>query len=107
MTKEDNAMLMAPFFVDEFLYALNQILLDKAPSLDGLNPTFYKKILEFIGPTLYSWYCKWLEQCSFLPSLNETISTLICKIASPIALTDFRHILLCNVLYNIILVLTN
>lgn len=45
VTNDINNGLLAPFKSDEFLKAIFQMHLDKSPGLDGLNPTFYQKVM--------------------------------------------------------------
>lgn len=40
---DDNAFLVAPFEEEEFKVTTLQMHPDKAPGLDGLNPTFYQR----------------------------------------------------------------
>jgi len=46
---DDNNSLIAPSIIDEFKTTFFQMNSNKSRSLNGLNPTFYKKIWNLCG----------------------------------------------------------
>lgn len=102
ITLEDNEELIQPFTREEFSMALKQMDADKAPGPDGFNPGFFKHLWVNYGDAFFQAGCRWLEDGSFPPTLNETNIALIPKIDSPESRKDRRPISLCNVLYKVI-----
>lgn len=102
ITLEDNEELIRPFTRKEFSMVLKQMDADKAPGPDGFNPGFFKHLWVNYGDAFFQAGCRWLEDGSFPPTLNETNIALIPKIDSPESRKDWRPISLCNVLYKVI-----
>ena len=75
---------------------------DKSSGPDVFNLAFYHKFWPLIGKDIFQTCSTWLHTGEFPKAFNETIITLIPKVDRPATMADFRRILLCNVLYNII-----
>ncbi|RZB64987.1 Elongation factor 1-delta [Glycine soja] len=54
ISPDDDLKLTSPFTIDEFKDALFQMDSNKSPGPDGLNPTFYKKFWNLLGPEIFS-----------------------------------------------------
>nr|KYP46237.1 Transposon TX1 uncharacterized [Cajanus cajan] len=102
ITAADNDSLLQPFCISEFKTALFSMHSDKSPGPDGLNPGFYKRFWDLLGPEVFAAGTHWLEQGEFPPQLNNTNVVLIPKTANPTSMKDLRPISLCNVIYKIL-----
>ena len=102
ISAEENNGLVARFSLEEFTGAVTQMLPDKAPGPDGLNPGFYQHFWNLLGPEVFQTATGWLESLSFPPNLNDTLLCLIPKCNDPQSMKDLRPISLCNVIYKII-----
>lgn len=90
------------FLWKEFETSFFQMDSNKSPSLDGLNPAFYKTIWHLCGPDIFSATTDWLEHGTLTPEVTFTTIFLISKCNNLSSMKDFRPIALCNVLYKII-----
>ncbi|PON64503.1 hypothetical protein PanWU01x14_123800 [Parasponia andersonii] len=103
-----NARLSEPFCVEEIKDAVNNIGSTKAPGLDGFHAVFYQKHWNVVGDKVANIYPNILNEGHNMRELNKTHIVLIPKIANPKRASDYRPIILNNVVYNIITkVLTN
>ncbi|WCJ31254.1 hypothetical protein M5689_012760 [Euphorbia peplus] len=102
VTTEINVKLTRPFTLDEFKEAIFSMDPYKAPSPDGLNPTYFQKFWATIGPDIYFAACQWFRSSVFPSFLFDTNVVLIPKVNTPISMKDLRHISLCNVIHKII-----
>lgn len=100
--------LLRPFCEKEVTTAMRQIHPTKAPGPDGLSAVFFQSFWNIIGHDVVAFCLDFLNGNGRLASVNETNITLIPKINEPKAITHFRPISLCNVIYKIVLkTLTN
>jgi len=76
--------------------------LDKSPSPDGLNLTFYQRFWKEIGGDIFSAATSWLASGTFPADLNATHIVLASKGDTTETMKDRCPISLCNVLYMII-----
>jgi hypothetical protein len=95
-------VLTGDFTLEEFKTALFSMHTYKAPDLDGMNPTFYKRFWDLCGHIIFSTSKDWLQRGRFLPQLNNTNIVLIPKVYNLTSMKDLRPMSLCNVLYKII-----
>lgn len=101
VTSDDNAFLLRQFDISEFKKAVFHMHPDKSPGPDGLNPAFYQRFWNLIGPDVFDSCMSWIDQRAFPPALNDTNVVLIPKCERPDNMKDLRSISLCNVLYKI------
>nr|KYP34809.1 Transposon TX1 uncharacterized [Cajanus cajan] len=102
ITAADNDSLLQPFCSSEFKRALFAMHSDKSRGPGGLNPGFYKRFWDLLGPKVFVADTHWLEQGEFPPQLNNTNVVLIPKTTNPTSMKDLCPISLCNVIYKIL-----
>ena len=108
VTEEMNHELVAPFGRVEVDIALNQMDPLKSPRPDGMPPFFFQQFWSVIGDEVANAVLTCLNTGSIPPSINRTFITLIPKVKSPVRVSEYRPIALCNILYKLISkVLTN
>jgi hypothetical protein len=97
-----NAQLLKKFEATEVDAALSQMQPLKSPGPDGFAASFYQRS----WPTVREDVCKaalaFLNHGSFDEELNSTYIALVPKVKTPVHITDFRPISLCNVMYKLI-----
>ncbi|KAF5458995.1 hypothetical protein F2P56_022987 [Juglans regia] len=102
VTKVMNDRLLKDFTKEEVEVALNQIGALKAPGPNGFGAIFFHNYWDIVGEEVCAAVLKVLRGGSMGESINNTFLALIPKKKEPKAVTDFRPISLCNVLYKII-----
>ncbi|KAL9675269.1 hypothetical protein QQ045_003471 [Rhodiola kirilowii] len=75
---------------------------NKAPSLDGFNVNFYKKIWGIVNEEVKGFIREFCENGRLSKGINKTFVALIPKIGSPQSLEDYRPINLVNSMYKIL-----
>ncbi|CAN1814412.1 Putative ribonuclease H protein At1g65750 [Linum perenne] len=74
---------------------------DKAPGPDGLNPAFYQRFWDIVGPDVIRDCRQWLTS-KFIPAtVRGTDIVLLPKKDNAVRMQDLRPISLCNVRYRI------
>lgn len=77
--------------------------LSKAPGPNGFAALFYQKYWHIIADQIVNSILGFLNFLTPIDDINKTNIALIPKTSSPSAVSDFRPISLCNVVYKIIL----
>ena len=95
-------MLVAPFERAKVDLALNQMETLKSPRPDGMPPFFFQQFWPVIGDEVAEVVLTLLNTGSIPPSINRTFITLIPKVKSPVRVSDYCPIALCNILYKLI-----
>ncbi|XP_059076663.1 uncharacterized protein LOC131875942 [Cryptomeria japonica] len=99
---EDNAMLMAPFSIQEVKDVVFSMSPKKAPGPGGFTTLFFQKCWSFLGEDLRLVLEEARCNRTMLRELNSTLIALIPKCENPKSFVDFCPIVLCNILYKII-----
>jgi hypothetical protein len=74
----------------------------KAPGPDGFPACFFHQNWEILHQEVCDAIMYFFDTCNLDASINATVIALVPKIKNPIAVTDFRPISLCNVVYKIL-----
>ena len=102
VSEEMNQVLVAPFERAEVELALKQMNPLKAPGPDGMPPLFFQHFWPAIGDDVVEAVLTCLNSGSIPSAINRTFITLIPKVKSPVRVSDYRPIALCNTLYKLI-----
>lgn len=94
--------LIKDFSREEILTAIKQMHPTKAPGLDGMSAIFFQKCWSIVGNDVTRMVLNVLNNNMSLAKLNKTNITLIPKSKLPTTMTEFRPIILSNVVYKII-----
>ena len=79
---------VSPVAIDEINYALNCIDDSKAPSIDGFNSLFFKKIWHIIKPQMYMAIWDFSKNGILRNEINYTLVTLVPKVHNPSSVKD-------------------
>lgn len=93
---------MWPVYGLEVKKALFYMHPDKSPGPDGMSAHFYQNLWHIVGRDITAAVLAVLNDEASLNSWNQTVVTLIPKVANPLLMKEFRLISLCNVYYKII-----
>lgn len=86
----------------EIMLALFDIGEDKAPGSDGFSSCFFKKAWSIVGHQFCQAVKEFFNSGSLLKQINHTAIVLVPKTTHASAVTDYRPISCCNVLYKVI-----
>ncbi|CAH9117813.1 unnamed protein product [Cuscuta epithymum] len=101
ITAEQNRLLLRDICPEEVRSAIFDMHPEKAPRSDGMNPAFFQKYWDIVGPDI-SRLCSNIFDSGIIPrELNVTNLVLIPKKDKPEDMGDWRPIALCNVVYKI------
>ena len=97
-----NQVLGHTFTEMEVEKALKQMQPMKSPRPDGFSARFFQQSWSVVRGEVCKTVLDFLNNGIFDSSVNDSYIVLISKIKSPVSVSDFRPISLCNVLYKII-----
>lgn len=97
-----NDALMRSFSKEEIYSALKQMQPCKAPGPDDMHAIFYQRFWHIVADDVTQFVSNILHGGNFPRHLNDTNIVLIPKVKSPTAMTEFRQISLCNVLFKLV-----
>ncbi|XP_062103251.1 uncharacterized protein LOC133814280 [Humulus lupulus] len=102
LTMEQQVRLLRPFSKNDVKKALFSIHSSKSPGLDGFGSSFFKGLWGNIGAKISQAVLDFFQD-GFLPkTMNETVISLIPKVADPKSASDYRPIACFNTLYKCI-----
>jgi len=87
---------------EEIKHSMFSLKNNKAPSPDGFNVGFFKRMWHIIGEDVINAVSSFFQTCRMLKEINATSISLIPKVANPTRLTDFHPISCCNIVYKCI-----
>ena len=102
VTEDMNTQLLRPFLKEEVEEAIKEMKPITALGPDGMPPLFYQSFWSLIGDDISSAMLDCLNNCKIPKEINCTNITLNPKVKSPMLISDFRPISLCNVVYKIV-----
>jgi exonuclease III len=102
VTPEMNANLLKNFTMVEVEMALKQMHPLKSPGPDGFSACFYQSNWATVQMEVCKAVLGFLNHGEFDDELNFTYIALIPKTKKPTAVTEYRPISLCNVMYKLI-----
>ena len=102
VTKEMNEVLNGEYTKEEVVTALNQMEPLNAPGSDGLPPLFFQYYWSSVGVDVIEAMLSCLALGVIPPSINQTFITLIPKVKSPLKVSKYRPISLCNIIYKLV-----
>ena len=102
ITDQMNAMLVRPISEMEVRKIIFSLHRNKASGPDGMTPNFFQQFLCVIKDDLINAISSFFRSGHLLSAINGTIITLIPKMESPMLVSQFRLISLCNVVHRII-----
>jgi ribonuclease HI len=102
VTEDMNTSLLRNFTMVEVETALSQMHPLKSPGPDGFSACFYQNAWPTVKEEVCQAVLGFLNHDIFYADLNTTYIALIPKIKSPVRVSDYRPISLCNVLYKLI-----
>ncbi|XP_019166531.1 PREDICTED: uncharacterized protein LOC109162266 [Ipomoea nil] len=100
--EQQNAALLSDVTAEEVKGALFAMHPDKSPGPDGLSPAFFQMHWSILGPEVVSFVHLFMVTGRLPEHVNDTHIVLIPKCKSPVEMSEFRPIALCNVVYRIL-----
>lgn len=102
ISADQGYMLTSPVEISEIKAALWAIGDEKSPGPDGFGARFFKASWDVTGAELCLAVREFFTSGTLLKQLNHTIIAPIPKVDSPTAVSQFRPISCCNVVYKVI-----
>lgn len=84
------------------MQVVQELPLDKAPSVDGYPAKFFKKFWPVIGEDVIKAVIEFFDTGKLLKEINCTTVTLVPKTSSPLFVKEYKLITCCTTLYKII-----
>lgn len=102
VTASMNNTLTPSFSNQEIKQALFDMGPSKAPGADGMTAGFFQRYWDVVGEDIISAVQQFFRTGHLLKSFNHTQIVLIPKVKTPLQVSQYRPISLCNVVYKII-----
>ncbi|KAJ7949853.1 Ribonuclease H [Quillaja saponaria] len=102
LSEDDLRLFGKDVGIQDIMKALFSIGSFKAPRPDGFQSIFFQKFWYVLQPHVCKMVLNFFDTGIMPPKLNDTLISLIPKIAIPETIRQFRPIGLCNVTYKII-----
>lgn len=102
VTDDMSSILIGNFSKQEVDFTLKQVVPLKALVPDGVLSIFFQHYGKVIGENVSQVVLSCLNTSMILPDLNYTFLTSIPKTKSPELVTEFRPIVLCNIICRLI-----
>ena len=99
---EMNQSLNVEYTREDVVTALKQMEPLKAPSPNGLPPLFFQHYWQLVGDDMTEVVLSCLTSSVIPLSINQTFITLIPKLKSPLKVSEFCPICLCNIIYKLV-----
>lgn len=95
-------MLNVAFSNEEIKTVAFSIASNKSPGPDGIPGAVFDKLWKAMSKDILDGVHSFFNNGHILKEWNHTYITLIPKISNPVEVGDFRPIILCNMVYNIV-----
>ncbi|KAL5854197.1 hypothetical protein ACOSQ4_003999 [Xanthoceras sorbifolium] len=102
VTPDMNQILLGNFTALEIQQALKQMAPSKAPGPDSLPALFFQKFWGVVGDKVVQALLAVLNYGADMGEISRAVVALIPKVKSPIRISDYRPISLCNVTYKLV-----
>ncbi|XP_021735655.1 uncharacterized protein LOC110702256 [Chenopodium quinoa] len=102
LSESQKHAVITPFTEIDVRNALWDIDENKCPCPDGYTSSFFKQAWEIVKADVCGAVLNFFETGMLLKQINTTSLTLVPKVASATAVTQYRPIACCNVIYKII-----
>lgn len=102
LNEDQKLTLVLPVSDEEVKEATFAMHPDKAPGMDGLNPSFFRAYWNIVGQDVCNFCRNFFETWNLPETINTTLVCLIPKVKNPKKVADLRPISLCNVLMRIL-----
>ena len=102
ISDEMNDEILVEFTREEVVVALKQMEPLKAPGPNGLPPLFFQHYWQAVRDDVTEAVLSCLSTGVIPSSINRTFITLIPKVKSPLKVSEFRPIPLCNIIYKLV-----
>ncbi|XP_074270960.1 uncharacterized protein LOC141594873 [Silene latifolia] len=101
LSSSDRLLLSAPFTEHDIIHAPNGMDGSKSPGPDDITPEFFQMFWPQIGQLVTLALLRFLNSGVMLKEWNNTHIILIPKVEKPEQISQYRPIILCNVIYRL------